>query len=107
MTKSELVEAIAAETKMTQNSAEAVANCIFESMTDAIVRGEGIEVRGFGSFAVRDYKPYSGRNPKTGETVHVAAKRLPFFKVGKELKELINKSPAADSVATPDDNRDI
>ena len=76
-------------------------------MTKALVRGESIEVRGFGSCTVRDYKPYSGRNPKTGGPVHVAAKRLPFFKVGKELKEMVNKSPAADSVATPDDNRDI
>ena len=99
MTKSELVEAIAAETKMTQNRAEAVANCIFESMTDAIVRGEGIEVRGFGSFTVRDYKPYTGRNPKTGETIHIAAKRLPFFKAGVGMRGIINPE---DSSTTDD-----
>ncbi len=64
-------------------------------MTHALERGEGIEIRGFGSFTVRDYKPYSGRNPRTGKTVAVPEKRLPFFKVGKELKELVNQSTGA------------
>ena len=59
-------------------------------MVDALKRGDGIEIRGFGSFTVRDYKAYEGRNPRTGETVHVAPKRLPFFKVGKELRERVN-----------------
>jgi integration host factor subunit beta len=54
------------------------------------VSGEGIEIRGFGSFSVRQYKPYDGRNPRTGEAVHVASKRLPFFKVSKELKEMVD-----------------
>ena len=61
-------------------------------MTEALQRGEGIEIRGFGSFTVRPYKPYSGRNPRTGQPVDVPAKRLPFFKVGKELKEIVNES---------------
>jgi len=90
MTKSDLIEAVAERTTITRSRAEAVVNCVFDAMTDALVRGEGIEVRGFGSFTVRQYKPYDGRNPKTGEAVHVASKRSPFFKVGKELKEMVN-----------------
>jgi integration host factor subunit beta len=61
-------------------------------MVDALKKGEGIEIRGFGSFTVREYKPYEGRNPRTGQPVHVAPKRLPFFKVGKELRERVNAS---------------
>ena len=92
MTKSELIEAIAARGELTKARAEMVVNCVFDSMTEALQRGEGIEIRGFGSFTVRPYKPYDGRNPRTGQPVPVPAKRLPFFKVGKELKELVNNS---------------
>ncbi len=92
MTKSELIEAIAARGELTKARAELVVNCVFETMTEALQRGEGIEIRGFGSFTVRPYKPYDGRNPRTGQPVPVPAKRLPFFKVGKELKELVNDS---------------
>jgi integration host factor subunit beta len=92
MTKSELIDAIAARGSLTKARAELVVNCVFDAMTDALEEGEGIEIRGFGSFTVRPYKPYSGRNPRTGEPVPVPAKRLPFFKVGKELKQIVNKS---------------
>ena len=92
MTKSELIDAIAGRGELTKARAELVVNCIFDAMTEALQRGEGIEIRGFGSFTVRPYKPYSGRNPRTGQPVPVPAKRLPFFKVGKELKELVNNS---------------
>ncbi len=92
MTKSELIEAIAARSELTKARAEMVVNCVFDAMTQALQRGEGIEIRGFGSFTVRPYKPYDGRNPRTGQPVPVPAKRLPFFKVGKELKELVNAS---------------
>jgi integration host factor subunit beta len=92
MTKSELIDAMAARTELTKARAELVVNCVFDAMTEALQRGEGIEIRGFGSFTVRPYKPYSGRNPRTGAPVPVPAKRLPFFKVGKELKELVNSS---------------
>ncbi len=92
MTKSELIDALAARTNLTKARAELVVNCVFDAMTEALEKGEGIEIRGFGSFTVRPYKPYSGRNPRTGEPVPVPAKRLPFFKVGKELKELVNAS---------------
>ena len=92
MTKSELIEAIAARGELTKARAEMVVNTVFDAMTEALQRGEGIEIRGFGSFTVRPYKPYDGRNPRTGQPVPVPAKRLPFFKVGKELKELVNSS---------------
>lgn len=92
MTKSELIEAIAGRASLTKARAEQAVNCVFDAMTEALQRGEGIEIRGFGSFTVRPYKPYSGRNPRTGQAVMVPAKRLPFFKVGKELRELVNES---------------
>lgn len=90
VTKSELIEKVAQETGLTKGRAEMVINAIFDSMTEALVRNEGIEIRGFGSFTVRQYKAYEGRNPRTGDPVHVAPKRLPFFKVGKELRERVN-----------------
>ena len=99
MTKSELIERVAEATKQTKGRAELVVSTIFDSMVDALRRGEGIEIRGFGSFTVRQYKSYEGRNPRTGDAVHVAPKRLPFFKVGKELRERVNGSwdPSDDS----------
>jgi integration host factor subunit beta len=92
MTKSELIEAIATRATLTKARAEQAVNCVFDAMTEALQRGEGIEIRGFGSFTVRPYKPYNGRNPRTGQAVMVPAKRLPFFKVGKELRVLVNDS---------------
>src|SRR5215813_11791873 len=90
MTKSELIEAVSERTKLPKGKAELIVNCIFDSMVEALKKGEGIEIRGFGSFTVREYKSYEGRNPRTGEPVHVAPKRLPFFKVGKDLRERVN-----------------
>src|SRR3954466_8672716 len=92
MTKSELIEAIAARGELTKARAEMVVNCVFDAMTEALQRGEGIEIRGYGSFTVRPYKPYAGRNPRTGQPVPVPAQRLPLFKVGKELKERVKHS---------------
>ena len=106
MTKSELIDVIAARGSLTKARAELVVNCIFDAMTEALERGEGIEIRGFGSFTVRPYKPYSGRNPRTGEPVPVPAKRLPFFKVGKELKELVNNSRLTSQITGGDDKDD-
>lgn len=100
MTKSELIERVAQESGMTKGRAEMVVNTIFDSMTNALIAGEGIEIRGFGSFTVRTYKSYEGRNPRTGDVVHVAPKRLPFFKVGKELRERVNgRTITAEAVA--------
>ena len=95
MTKSELIEVVAQEANLTKGRAELVINTIFESMVEALQRGEGIEIRGFGSFTVRQYKSYEGRNPRTGDAVHVAPKRLPFFKVGKDLRLRVNGQRAA------------
>lgn len=91
MTKSELVEKVAARLKLPKGKAEHIVNSIFDSLEDAMMCGERIEIRGFGSFEIRDYKSYEGRNPRTGTPVSVSSKRLPFFKVGKELKERINQ----------------
>jgi integration host factor subunit beta len=91
MTKSQLIEKLAQEAKIPKTHAETIINGVFDSMVEAMKRGEKIEIRGFGSFSVRSYKPYTGRNPKTNESVHVKPKKLPFFRVGKELREQINK----------------
>ena len=107
MTKSELIEAVAERTKITKSRAELVVNCVFDAMTAALERGEGIEIRGYGSFTVRNYKPYDGRNPRTGNQVAVPSKRLPFFKVGKELKTLVNGGPTGEErPALADDDDD-
>lgn len=106
MTKSELIEAIAARGELTKARAELVVNCVFDAMTEALQKGDGIEIRGFGSFSVRPYKPYAGRNPRTGNPVPVSAKRLPFFKVGKELKELVDQSRASGHPLTDPDEPD-
>jgi integration host factor subunit beta len=90
MNKSELVEALAAENGLTYKKAEEIVNLIFDSMAETLSDGGRIEIRGFGSFVVKDYKSYLGRNPKTGEMIKVRPKRLPFFKVGKELRERVN-----------------
>lgn len=90
VTKSELIERMADTAKLTKGRAELVVSTIFDAMIGALRRGEGIEIRGFGSFTVRQYKSYEGRNPRTGDSVHVAPKRLPFFKVGKELRARVN-----------------
>jgi len=94
VTKSELIERVADSSKLTKGRAELVVTTIFDAMVDALRCGEGIEIRGFGSFTVRQYKSYEGRNPRTGDAVHVAPKRLPFFKVGKELRARVNAGTA-------------
>ncbi|HEY0709127.1 MAG TPA: HU family DNA-binding protein [Polyangia bacterium] len=91
MTKADLIALVADKLKFPWGRAEQVVDHIFDSMVDALKRGEGIEIRGFGSFTIRDYQAYEGRNPRTGETVHVKPKRLAFFKVGKELRERVDR----------------
>ncbi len=94
MTKSELVEVLAEESKVTKSLAEQVVNAVFEALTSSLDRGVGIEIRGFGSFSIRTYEGYEGRNPRTGDQVKVKPKKLPFFKVGKELRDLVNRAPS-------------
>lgn len=91
MTKSELVEALATRHGLTLKKAEEVVTAVVETMENALKSGERIEIRGFGSFVVNEYKSYTGRNPKTGESIEVKPKKLPFFKVGKELRERISR----------------
>jgi len=90
MNKAELTLRLAEKTNLTQKVAKVIVDTIFDGMRDSLIRGERIEIRGFGSFVVRGYGGYKGRNPKTGEIVDVPPKKLPFFKVGKELKERVN-----------------
>ena len=90
MNKAELIEKVSTRVKIPSNAAKVIVDTILDSMSESLKKGEGIEIRGFGSFTVREYGAYKGRNPKTGEIVDVPPKRLPFFKVGKELKERVN-----------------
>jgi integration host factor subunit beta len=91
MTKADLVEQVAKEADMTKKDAEQLVEVVFDSIVDALNRGDKIELRGFGSFRVRERNARKGRNPKTGETVEIPAKRVAYFKPGKELKEIVNK----------------
>ncbi len=90
MTKAELVEEVAGMTRLTKKHAEIVVNTVFESIVDSLRSGDKIELRGFGSFRIRARGARVARNPKTGDRVKVPAKQIPYFKPGKELKELIN-----------------
>lgn len=92
MTKSQLIERLSESARIPKTHAEVVVNSFFDAMTVAMKEGQKIEVRGFGSFSVREYRSYTGRNPKTNEAVQVPPKKLPFFRVGKDLRELINRT---------------
>ncbi len=91
MTKSELIERLIQRMpNLQKKDSEMIVNLIFDSMKEALMRGEKIEIRGFGSFKIKRRAAKEGRNPKTGEIVKIPEKRIPFFKVGKELREIIN-----------------
>ena len=104
MTKAELVDEVARVVQLTKKQAETIVNIVFDSLVDSLRAGQKIELRGFGSFRLRSRKSRTGRNPKTGEKVEVPSKKIPYFKPGKELKELINKAlseaPAETSAAS-------
>jgi integration host factor subunit beta len=91
MTKAELVEEVSRVSDLTKKHSEVIVDTVFRSIIDALHRGEKIELRGFGSFRLRQREPRKGRNPKTGDKVDVPPKKVPYFKPGKELKELINR----------------
>ncbi|HWP99964.1 MAG TPA: integration host factor subunit beta [Vicinamibacterales bacterium] len=93
MTKAELVEEVARVSELTKKHSELIVDTVFRSIVQALHRGEKIELRGFGSFRLRQREPRKGRNPKTGDRVDVPPKKVPYFKPGKELKELINRMP--------------
>jgi integration host factor subunit beta len=90
MNKSQLIETFAKAENLSLKKAEEIVNTVFGDMEDALIRGERVEIRGFGSFKVKRYEGYQGRNPKTGQIIEVSDKKLPFFKVGKELKERVD-----------------
>ncbi|MBU1566538.1 MAG: integration host factor subunit beta [Proteobacteria bacterium] len=90
MNKSDLIEALSVEMKIPVKTASGIIETILDSMTDTLVAGDNVEIRGFGSFSVRHYEPYEGRNPKTGVVTHVKAKKLPFFKVGLDLRKAVD-----------------
>jgi integration host factor subunit beta len=101
MTKAELIDEVARVVEMSRKDSEVIVESIFDSIVRALRTGEKIEIRGFGSFRTRQRQPRIGRNPKTGTRVEVPAKRIPFFKPSKELKDLVNgaaSAAAADSV---------
>ena len=101
MTKSGLIEEVAKRTPhISKKDTEVVVNTIFDAMIEALRTGDRIEIRGFGSFQVKIREARDGRNPKTGEPVHISAKRTPFFKVGKELKEMVDCVPSASGASS-------
>ncbi|HNZ58583.1 MAG TPA: HU family DNA-binding protein [Syntrophorhabdaceae bacterium] len=91
MNKIDIINKIAEDMNLNQKVAKIAVDTIVDTIKNAIVNNERVEIRGFGSFTLRNYRAYQGRNPKTGELVDVQSKRLPYFKVGKELKEMIWK----------------
>jgi len=93
MTKAELVEEVSRVSDLTKKHSEVIVDSVFQTIIDALHRGEKIELRGFGSFRLRQREPRKGRNPKTGDKVDVPPKKVPYFKPGKELKDLINQTP--------------
>lgn len=90
MTKAELVDEVSKNSDLSKKDAEVIVQTVLDGIVDSLKRGEKVELRGFGSFRLRERASRQGRNPKTGEKVHVPAKKVPYFKPGKELKELIN-----------------
>ncbi len=90
MNKSDLIEALSKDTGLRKGKAEEIVKIVFNIMANALAKGDRVEIRGFGSFKVKHYDGYAGRNPKTGEPIKIKAKKLPFFKCGRELKERVD-----------------
>ena len=90
MNKNDLINAFAEKEGMSQTTSKAIVDMLFDDMTNTLIKGDRVEIRGFGSLKVKEYPGYTGRNPKTGEKTQVRPKRLPFFKVGKELRERVD-----------------
>ncbi|MHB8733925.1 MAG: HU family DNA-binding protein [Terriglobales bacterium] len=102
MTKADLIDEVARAVEMTRKDSEVIVETIFESVVRSLRAGDKVEIRGFGSFRTRQRQPRIGRNPKTGERVDVPARKIPFFKPSKELKDTINSQPEG-ALATPSD----
>ena len=91
MNKGNLIKQVSEKSNIELKAAKVIVNTFFDAMRESLEKGDRIEIRGFGTFVVRHYGAYKGRNPKTGEIVHVPPKKLPYFKVGTEMKKLVNK----------------
>jgi integration host factor subunit beta len=91
MNRSDLINALKDKVALSRKDAGKIVDTFFDALKETLAKGERVEIRGFGSFSVKHYKPYTGRNPKTGAQIHVTSKKLPFFKVGKELKENVDR----------------
>jgi integration host factor subunit beta len=107
MTKAELVEEVSRVSDLTKKHSEVIVETVFQSIIDALHRGEKIELRGFGSFRLRQREPRKGRNPKTGDKVDVPPKKVPYFKPGKELKDLLNRDADGLDAATDGSRADL
>ncbi len=94
MTKADLIEELAKVSNLTQKESETIVNTLFDTITEALAKGDKVELRGFGSFRIRQRRARRGRNPKTGTSLNVPPKCVPFFKVGKELRQLVNAAVA-------------
>jgi integration host factor subunit beta len=90
MNRSDLIDQLKEDAAINKKDAEAVINILFDTISDTLSLKDRVEIRGFGSFTVKHYKPYIGRNPKSGQKINVPSKKLPFFKVGKELKDKVD-----------------
>lgn len=90
MNRSDVISVLKEESNLSRKDAEKVTDIFFETIEETLSQGERVEIRGFGSFTVNKYKPYTGRNPKSGTQINVPSKKLPFFKVGKELKDRVD-----------------
>lgn len=101
MTKAELVEKVSAKINLTKKDTERVVNIVFGSIIQALAGGDKVELRGFGSFRVRSRESRDGRNPRTGDTVAIPPKKVPFFKAGKELREMVDSKSAPESTPSP------
>ncbi len=101
MTKADLIEEVSRVVEMTRKDSEVIVEAVFDSIVKALRTGDKIEIRGFGSFRTRERQSRIGRNPKTGDRVEVPAKRIPYFKPSKELKDLVNHAAAADAAPSP------
>jgi integration host factor subunit beta len=101
MTKADLIDEVSRLVELTRKDSEVIVETIFDSVVRSLRAGDKIEIRGFGSFRTRQRKPRTGRNPKTGEKVEVPAKKIPFFKPSKELKDLVNEGVAETAAMPP------
>ena len=104
MTKAELVEKVANQINLTKKQTEVVVNTVFSSITDSLADGKKVENRGFGSFRIRQRNARVGRNPKSGQKVDVPSKKVPFFKAGKELRELVDEREAEEAAREEQEN---